>query len=302
MMEDLNDLYYFAAVVEHGGFAPAGRALGIPKSKLSRRVALIEDRLGVHLIHRTTRQFVVTDIGQSFYQHCQAMVVDAEAAIDTIGQSRAEPRGLLRVACPVSLVQIKVGAIAGEFLARHPLVTMHLEATDRRVDVIEERFDVALRVRQPPLEDSNLVIRKLGEGGLVLVASPEFLQRHGWPERPEQLADWPSASLPSRTPEHSWALSDDKGQLQSVAHKPRLISSEMFTLRQAAMQGIGAAQLPYALVENEIRQGFLEVVLPAWKSPQGITHAVFATRRGLLPAVRTFIDFLAQAFKNDPMR
>lgn len=222
--------------------------------------------------------------------------------MDTIGQFRAEPRGLLRVACPVSLVQVKVGGIAGEFLARYPLVTMHLEATDRRVDVIEERFDVAVRVRQPPLEDSNLVIRKLGQGRLALVASPAFLERQGRPEHPEQLAGWPSASLPSRSSEHSWALSDDKGQLRSVTHKPRLISSEMFTLRQAALQGVGAAQLPYLLVENEVRQGLLEIVLPAWKSPQGITHAVFPTRRGLLPAVRTFIDFLAQAFKSEPMR
>ncbi len=108
-------LYYFAAVVEHGGFASAGRALGIPKSKLSRRVALIEDRLGVHLIHRTTRQFVVTDVGRSFYQHCQAMVVDAEAAMDTIGQFRAEPRGLLRVACPVSSCRSRWGRLPGSF-------------------------------------------------------------------------------------------------------------------------------------------------------------------------------------------
>ena len=152
-MHDLNDLYYFAKVVEHGGFAAAGRALGEPKSKLSRRVALLEERLGVRLIQRSTRRFSVTEAGQTFYSHVQAMLVEAEAATEAIELTRSQPRGTVRLSCPTTLLDFGVGRMLSGFMATCPDVQLQLEATNRRVDVIAEGLDLAIRVRPPPLQD-----------------------------------------------------------------------------------------------------------------------------------------------------
>eukprot|EP00102_Acyrthosiphon_pisum_P017609 XP_008189085.1 PREDICTED: HTH-type transcriptional regulator PtxR-like [Acyrthosiphon pisum] len=156
MLTDLNDLFFFASVVDHQGFAPAGRALGIPKSKLSRRVALLEERLGVRLIQRSTRRFSVTELGQTYYAHCKAMLVEAEAAQQAIEQTRAEPCGTVRMSCPVAILHTRVGSMVAAFMADYPKVTVHLEATNRRVDVVGEGLDLAIRVRPPPLDDSDL--------------------------------------------------------------------------------------------------------------------------------------------------
>ena len=135
-MENLNDLYYFAQTVEHGGFAPAGRAIGVPKSKLSRRVAALEERLGVRLIHRSTRHFSTTETGHTYYEHCKAMLVEADAAQEAIDSVRAEPRGVIRLACPVTLLHVHVGPFLAGFMRDYPGVTVHLEATNRRVDLV----------------------------------------------------------------------------------------------------------------------------------------------------------------------
>src|SRR5262245_52247792 len=164
-MQDLNDLYYFAEVVDHGGFAPAGRAIGVPKSKLSRRIALLEDRLGVRLIQRSTRRFAVTEIGQNYYAHCKAMLVEAQSAQEAIDLTRAEPCGTGRMPCPVALLDERAGDMLARFLAQYPRIEMHLEATNRRVDVVSEAVDVAIRVRPPPLSDSDLVMRTFGDRG-----------------------------------------------------------------------------------------------------------------------------------------
>ncbi|KGX78804.1 bacterial regulatory helix-turn-helix, lysR family protein [Burkholderia pseudomallei MSHR435] len=157
-MRDLNDLYYFVQVVDHGGFAPAGRALNLPKSKLSRRIARLEERIGMRLIQRSTRRFAVTDIGQTYYAHCRAMLVEADAADEAVALVRTEPRGIVRMTCPVALLDALVGDMIAAFMAECPLVEIHLEETNRRVDVVGEGIDIALRVRPPPLEDSDLAL------------------------------------------------------------------------------------------------------------------------------------------------
>jgi DNA-binding transcriptional LysR family regulator len=141
-MQDLNDLFYFARVVEHGGFAPAGRALGVPKSTLSRRIALFEDRLGSRLLQRSSRHFRMTEIGETFYRHCLAMVAEAEAALEAVEHDQAEPRGTLQVTCPVSLMLSLVAPMVSHFMTAYPRVSVRLSATNRRVDVIDEGVDV----------------------------------------------------------------------------------------------------------------------------------------------------------------
>src|SRR5699024_8769236 len=149
----------FAAVVEHGGFSAAGRALGVPKSRLSKRVAQLEERLGVRLLQRTTRKFVVTETGERFYAHCRAMLEDAQAAHDAIDMLQAEPHGMVRLSCPVALSRTLLAPILPEFLARYPKLRVHLLASDRRVDLLEEGVDIAIRVRFKFDTDANLIVR-----------------------------------------------------------------------------------------------------------------------------------------------
>lgn len=292
-MQDLNDLYLFAKVVEHRGFSPAGRALGIPKSTLSRRVSLLEERLGVRLLQRSTRRFAVTEVGQDFVQHCLAMVAEAEAAQEAVERVQAEPRGLIRVSCPIPLSLATVAPLVARFLAQHPGVRIHYEVTSRRVDVIEEGFDVAIRVRPPPLESSDLVMKVLGESASVIVASPALLGSQDRPQSPSDLIHFESLGMILISGEHAWRLTGPDGTVQEVPHHPRLTTDDMETLRQAALEGVGIVQLPGFIVAQDIAAGRLEVLLPDWSAARGITHAVFPSRRGLLPAVRHFLDFLA---------
>jgi len=295
-VHDLNDLYYFVLVVDHGGFAPAGRALGIPKSKLSRRIALLEERLNTRLLMRTTRQFAVTEIGQTFYMHCKAMLVEAEAAEEAIAVTQAEPRGIVRVTCPVALLDAQVADILAAFMVQCPLVEIHLEETNRRVDVVAEGIDVAIRVRPPPLEDSELIMRVLSERGQCLVASPALLERVGKPSVPADLTHLPSLGLGLPQGEHVWNLFGPNGVHASIRHQPRLITRGMLALRAAAVAGVGIVQLPTMLLRAQFERGELVTVLPDWAPRREIVHAVFASRRGQLPSVRALIDFLADQF------
>lgn len=295
-MRDLNDLYYFAQVIEHGGFAPAGRALGVPKSRLSRRIALLEERLGVRLIQRSTRHFSVTEIGRIFHAHCKAMLVEADAAEEAIEVTRAEPRGVVRMTCPVVLLDALVGPMLADFMARHPQVEVHLEATNRRVDVVGEGIDVALRVRPPPLEDSELVMRVLAERGQCLVASPALLARLGPVQGPADLSRLHSLGLGVPQGEHAWHLFGPDGAEATVRHRPRFITQGMLALRDAAVASVGVVQLPTMMIGGQLADGSLLRVIPAWQPRREIVHAVFASRRGLLPSVRALIDFLAARF------
>ncbi|HCK82116.1 MAG TPA: LysR family transcriptional regulator [Candidatus Competibacter sp.] len=296
-MQDLNELYYYVQVVDYRGFAPAGRALGIPKSKLSRRIASLEERLGVRLIQRSTRRFTVTEIGQTYYEHCKAMLVEAEAAEEAIAVTRSEPCGSVRLTCPVALLHAHVSAMLADFLAAHPRVTLYLEATNRRVDPIGEGIDLALRVRPPPLADSELVLRVLADRGQALVASPALLARQGRPRFPADLAQWPSLALGGPRQHYQWTLFGPEGAQAVLYHAPRLVTGDMIALRAAALAGVGVVQLPAMMVRAELAAGTLIRLLPDWMPRREIIHAVYPSRRGLLPAVRALVDDLARRFK-----
>ncbi|AEF90831.1 transcriptional regulator, LysR family [Delftia sp. Cs1-4] len=295
-MKDLNDLYYYVQVVDHGGFAPAGRALGMPKSKLSRRIAQLEERLGTRLIQRSTRRFAVTEIGQTYYGHCKAMLVEADAADEAIALTHAEPRGIVRMTCPVALLDARIADMLAAFMAAYPRVEIHLEETNRRVDVVGEGIDVAIRVRPPPLEDSDLVMRMLAERGQCLVACPQLLTG-GIPQVPADLAGLPSMDLGLPQHEHVWHLIGPDGTQAAIRHRPRLVTRGMLALRAAALAGVGVVQLPSMMVREQIACGELVHVIPGWAPRREIIHAVFASRRGLLPAVRALLDFLAERFE-----
>jgi DNA-binding transcriptional LysR family regulator len=292
-MRDLNDLYFFVQAVDHGGFAPAARSLGMPKSRLSRRIGMLEERLGVRLVQRTTRRFAVTEAGQEYYRHCVAMLVEADAADDAVAQLRSEPRGLVKVGCPSALVYFHVGDMLGRFMAANPQVEVHLECTNRRIDVIAEGFDIALRARFPPLEDDDLVMKVLGSSRHRLIASPGLLEKHGVPTVPTDLAALPSVDLGPPRGEHAWSLDGPDGAHARVPHRPRLVVDDMVALCFAARNGVGVAQLPTMMIGDALARGELVDVLPDWRPKTRIVHAVFPSRRGLLPSVRALLDHLA---------
>lgn len=293
-LQDLNDLYFFAAVVEHGGFSSAGRALGIPKSRLSKRIAQLEERLGVRLLQRTTRRFVVTEVGERFYGHCRAVLEEARAAQDAVDELRSEPRGVVRVSCPVSLVQSVLRHVLPDFLAQHPKMQVRLQATDRRVDVIGEGFDVAIRVRSKLDTDATLVMRTFGQSRVLPVASPDLLKRYGHPKLPDDLSGLPALTMNEHEGAQSWELLDAQGEKVLVDIQPRLICGDFAALLECAKRGIGVTLLPEFVCGPAVARGELEVVLPEWSVPQGTMHFVYPSRRGLLPGVRAFVDFLAE--------
>lgn len=294
-MRDLNDLYYFVQVVDYGGFAPAGRALGVPKSTLSRRIAGLEDRLGVRLIHRSTRQFSVTEIGQDYYRHCVAMLVEADSAEAVIERTRTEPRGIVRLSCPPGLIYFHVGTLLVGFMEKYPEVRVEMTATSRRVDVIREGFDLAIRVRYPPLEDSDLSMRQLSESPQCLMASPALVKRHGRATAPADLAAYPSLDFEQADNRHVWQLDGPDGQAASIGHRPRLVTDDVFTLLQAALAGLGVVKMPLIVGGSDLLAGRLASVLPEWRPRSGVLHAVFPSRRGLVPVVRALLDHLARS-------
>ncbi|WP_372659229.1 LysR family transcriptional regulator [Hydrogenophaga sp.] len=293
-MQDLNDMLFFAEVAERGGFAPAGRALGVPKSRLSRRVAELEAQLGVRLLQRTTRKLSLTSVGETYLRHCQALRESAQAAADAVAQVQTEPRGTLRVVCPVTLAQSLLGELMPLFLARHPLVRVDMQVSNRVVNLVEDGVDVALRVRATLEDSGSLVVKRLGDDAPVLVASPELLARQGTPTTLEDLSRLDSIAMSSTDGYANIHLTGPDGRQHTVQHRPRYVADDLLTLHFAARAGTGMCWLPSYMCEDDLREGRLVQLLPDWTHPRGVVHAVFASRRGLTPAVRSFLDFLGE--------
>jgi DNA-binding transcriptional LysR family regulator len=290
----LEGFYYFTQVVDHGGFARAARALGIPKSRLSRHVMALEARLNVRLMNRSTRRFAVTEVGQEVYRHATAMLAEADAALEAVEFARAEPRGMIRSSCPVAIAQSALAPMLPDFLAKYPAIRVQLHVSNRRVDVVREGFDVALRVRSHPSGEDGLVMRAFGRSNEWLVASSAYLARAGTPASPEELRERDTLDYGGELDRGPWELVGAAGESVRAEYTPRVLCHDFVVLRAAALAGLGIANLPESVVREDLKSGALQRVLPDWNAPQGIVHAVFPSRRGLLPAVRVFIDFLAE--------
>ena len=295
-MRDLNAMALFAKVIEHGGYSAASRALGMATSKLSRHVSELEQQLGVQLVNRSTRGISLTDAGETFYRRCLLMIGEAEGAFEAIDHVRAEPRGLVRIACPVGLLFTDVGAILARYMADHPAVRIKLEATNRRVDVVEEGFDLALRASLPPLEDSQLATRTLAHMEAILACSPWFIAQHRLPTSLQDLAELPTLAVGLVESRMTWFLAEGEGKVTEFRHVPRLLTNDLAAVRRAAVEGLGVAMLPSSLIREDLAQGVLVPVLPEFRQVRRIVHLVFPSRRGLVPAVRSLIDALVAGF------
>lgn len=293
-MQDLNDMVFFAEVAERGGFAAASRTLGIPKSRLSRRVADLEAQLGVQLMQRSTRRLSLTPAGEIFLKHCAAMRDAAQAAAEAVAQIQTEPSGTVRLSCPVTLAHSSVGPLLPEFMQRYPQVRVEMRVINRPIDPVEEGVDLALRVR-PVIEDSaTLVARNLGISRGLLVASPRLLERQGPVLTPADLGRLDTVAMSSGDGRANWRLEGPGGKVVVHTHAPRYVADDLQTLQYAVVQGTGASVLPDYMCRPDLDSGVLVELLPEWGPTPGICHVVFPARRALVPAVRRLIDFLVE--------
>jgi len=298
--QDLNDLYFFAEVVDCGSYTAAAEALGMQTSKLSRRIGALEKELGVRLLNRTTRKLSLTEAGQTLHRHCVALIAEAEAARDAINQTLSAPRGLVRLSCPTGLLQGGVADILARYLAAYPEVRVALEATNRRVDVVDEGIDIAIRVRLPPLDDSDLAMRSFGPSDMILVGSPALVAEYGEPKVLTDIAQIPTLSTGTLGREHTWHFVDAESRTVELVHNPRLSANDFYSVRRAALRGVGVARLPALLARDDLSSGALVRLLPLLSSQSGVVHAVFPSRRGMVPAVRLLLDTLSEGFAANP--
>ena len=298
-MQNLNDYYYFVQVVKYQGFTKASEALGITKSKLSRHISDLENRLHVRLLQRNTRKFAVTAVGQEFFEYCIKILDQVEAAENFVEQSlSSEPSGLIRISCPIGLVEFPLGNMIAKFMQHYPRVQVHLVATNRKIDLIEEGIDLAVRVRNLPLEDSDLIVRELDAWQHVLVATPELIQQIHEPIHLDNLAQLPSIGF--HVPKSIWRFQskfDTVNQFQEVEFFPRLKTDNFAAMKSAVLNSVGIASLPRVFVYEELNQGTLVELVPEWELPRGVIHVAYTSRQGMMPAVRCLLDYLIEEFK-----
>jgi DNA-binding transcriptional LysR family regulator len=291
-MLDLNDLYFFAQVVERGGFTQASKALAVPKSNLSRRIQRLETTLGVRLIQRTSRRFVVTEVGAEFYEHCRSMAIEAEGAESAVRRRLVEPAGRVRFSCPVALGQNAIADLLPQFVSAFPKVRIVERLTSGMPDLIDEGFDLALRIHAKPLPSSELVQRSVCAIQLIMVASASLLEHTGRPSHPDELKGARGLARDVYAEDAVWELGHDDGQMITVPYEPVFCSNDWLTLRKMAAQGIGIAALPAHVCRSELACGVLERVLPEWRSDHATLSMLMPSRRGALPSVRAFAEFL----------
>ena len=291
MAIDLNDMVVFARVVEHHGFSAAARALGLPKSNVSRRITRLEEALGTRLLERTTRRLRLTEVGTIYYRHCRRIMEEAEHAGRSVDRLLETPRGLLRVSTTITAGQQLLGPLAAEFLAIFPEIDLDLTLANRPVDAIEEGFDVVVRIGA--LEDSSLIAKALGASRFHLYAGPAYLEARASPDEPEALADHDCLIMGEDPSPNLWHLTGPDGE-RTIEINPRATVNDYTTLRRIVVDGGGIARLPSYMCRALAETGHLVRVLPEWSLPEVPFHAVFPSHRGATPKVRAFLDFLGE--------
>ena len=298
-MYDLMDMAAFARVVEASSFSGAARELGVSKSAVSKQVSRLEDRLGVRLLNRTTRRLSLTEAGARFYEGCQRMLAEAEGAREAVTPLAAAPRGVLRVNAPMTFGVRHLSPALPALMARCPELSVDLVLNDRVVDLVEEGFDVGLRIGQ--LRESSLIARRLADAPMLVCAAPGYLERAGVPARPEDLGGHPCLIYSYIEAGTVWRCRSADGGAARVRVKGRLVANNGEALLAAARAGLGICRLPSFIVGDAVRAGDLVRLLPAWQvHPAAGIHAIYPAHRHLSPKVRVFVDFLAERFGAPP--
>jgi DNA-binding transcriptional LysR family regulator len=290
---ELSHLDTFVKVVQTGSFTRAAEQLHSQKAHVSRVVSQLEADLGVRLLERTTRSLSLTEVGREFFERAVGILGAAEDARRAVQQAQGEPRGTLRLTCGVEFGMLAVNSWVRDYLIRHPGVNVDLEMTGRVVDIVHEGFDLAVRVG--PMADSSLAARKLGDLHYGLFASPAYLRRQPAPTHPQDLVQHALIRFSGSRLRMSWTFTRDN-DTQRIEPLARLNANNSFAVRDAALDGLGIAQLPLLLAQPEVETGRLLPLMAEWTLPTAPVHAVFASARYLTPKVRSFIDLAVTSF------
>lgn len=285
---DLNDVLAFTQVADSGSFTRAAERLGWPKSSVSHRVARLETCLGARLLERNTRRLRLTEVGARFHEHARRVLQELDLAAATVASFRARPQGRLRVTASVVLGQSLLPMMLAEYATQCPDVELFVDLTNRRVDLLEEGFDLAIRSGELP--DSSLVSRLLGSASARLFAAPAYLRQYG---TPLSLQDLPAHALIDNAPAAAttgWQLTHDDGRTHSVKVRFRLASNDALLLRELAATGAGIVVLPVFVAAPAVAAGGLEPVMQGWATRRVDVHAVFPSHKSLSPALRAFVD------------
>lgn len=292
-MDKLAAMHAFTKVVALGSYAEAGRQLGVTRSAVSNGVMELEQILGARLLDRTTRSVSATEAGLAYYEQCLDIIARIEETELQVSRLHDEPRGILKVNAPMSFGALHLGQAVADFMATHPDLRIELTLNDRFIDPFEEGVDITIRISL--LQDSSLIARKLAPARLLLVASPDYLTRHGAPGAPAELLAHRCLNFGHSTALQKWQLTQD-GEAINVPITSALCSNNGDVLRTAALAGQGITRLPTFLVGPDVKAGRLSVVLPDYPPPELGVFALYAPNRYLAAKVRLFIDFLVLRF------
>jgi DNA-binding transcriptional LysR family regulator len=296
-MQDLNDMVIFARVVQAKSFSEAARRMGTSKSRVSKAITKLERSLGAQLLNRSTRGLSVTELGAAFYEHCSRIIEEAELATQLVAQLHSEPRGVLKVTTSVAFGTLHVAPALPEFLARYPDVRIDMTITDRIVDLVEEGYDIAIRiVREPPL---NFVARELAPVRRVVCATPEYFARNGVPTTPDDLRRHNCLHYTHFSAQGEWHFTGPNGDI-SVPLAGDLRINDDEALSQAVLGGLGVALLPTFIIGDQIRSGRLQAVLSDYVPLERRVYAIYLQSIRLPAKVRAFVDFLLARFGPQP--
>jgi len=297
LINSFDDFHYFYLVVKHGGFSAASEAENISKSKLSRRIIELENKFNVSLIQRTTRHFKVTELGQEFYEECCKVIAQVECAENILLKQKNEPQGLVKISCPPLMMHFQIRKLLNQFLKTYPKVEISLELTSRRVDILHDDIDIAIRTSFEPNQDSSLIVRDVIRTEHCLVAAPELLQGHTI-EHYSDLQYYPSVALGIQKHQYYWHLCHvDSDETVDVPYQPRVKSNDLAGVYYAVSDGLGIADLPYLTVQADIEKGKLIHLLPKWKSNRGTVQLVYASRKGQRLVVEKLIESLMSGLR-----
>ncbi|MGD9913118.1 MAG: LysR family transcriptional regulator [Rhizobiaceae bacterium] len=295
-MDTLTRMRAFIDVVEAEGFSAAARKIGRSKALLSKYVRELEDELGALLLNRTTRQFSLTEAGHTYFKRASELVRDIDSLQDAVRESSGDVRGRIKITAPRTFADAPIGQSLIDFAAAHPEIVLEIHLDDRFVDLVEEGFDLAIRITR--LEDSSLIARRLSPFQIRFCASPGLLEQVGVPARPQDLARLPCVIDTNGRWLSNWPFVKENGEMVSVAVTGRIEVNSPIAARSAAVAGIGFATLPDFIAQPELDSGRLVPVLDEWAPKGGGIFAVYPHRRYLPAKVRVFVDFLVQWFKD----
>ena len=293
-MNSLTEIAIFVKVVELSSFTAAADALEMSQPVVSKAVTRLEEKLGARLLNRTTRRLSLTEAGSELYRRSVRALAEIEDAELEVARFQTEPRGTLRVSAPTSFSILHLGSALQSFAERFPGVAIEMYLDDRQIDLVEEGYDVAIRIAR--LQDSNLVARRLAPCGQVLCAAPSYLAKRGTPERPEDLLEHSCIVYSLLATPREWRFTDASGESHVVPINGALTSNNGLLNRAAAIAGAGIVLLPMFYIGEQLRSGELKAVLTDFKAPELGIYAVYPERRNLTPKVRAFVDFLAATF------